>query len=144
LERPFGTPLLQIPIVNLDPQFWSEHFDMFARKLFLALHYQCYGAILPASGAIWAFPATNTDFANAKWINEFLKIADQIAVPIRNSRALGSQFSIRWNVVPGRRSGVFMAQFHGRVLITGITTDEPELFPPADHVAMLKPFYWND
>ncbi|OYX17244.1 MAG: hypothetical protein B7Z07_00420 [Sphingomonadales bacterium 32-67-7] len=65
-------------MVKLDLEFWSAHFEMFARKLFLALHYQCYGSILPESGAIWAFPATNADFATSEWIGEFLEIAEQV------------------------------------------------------------------
>lgn len=144
IPRPQGVPLGEIPIVKLDRDFWEEHFNMFARKLFLALHYQCYSTVLPPHGAIWAFPATNADLPKAEWIKDFARAAEQIAIPIRNGQRLGSQFSVRWNVVPGHNSGLFVAQFHGRMMFAAITTDTPELFGESNELPRLTPFSWDE
>lgn len=140
VARPEGVAFADLPLIKLDKTFWEPHLTMFARKLLLALHYQCFGSALSSTGAIWHFVHTNFDRAAGEFPEELLQLAKNIAIPSRQKKLLGDQFGIRWNVVPDQRSGLFVAQFHGRLAVSGITTETPERFKKAWKHAPLRPF----
>jgi hypothetical protein len=140
LERPSGTPYRDVPVIKLDTKFWTPHLNTFARKLMLALHYQCFGVPLPRIGAIWHFAYSNVDFMAGRFPEQLLKLTEQIAIPARQRSLLGDQFMIRWNVVPSTRTGIFLCQLHGRLAVCGITTDTPRKFVNAWKQIPMRPY----
>ena len=128
LERPRGVALDDLPLIKMPAEFWESHFQMLARKLLLALHYQCFGRPLPRNGALSYYVHTNADFAAGDFPAEVLEIATRLAIPVRNKRQLHDQFSVRWNVVEDQSGAVFLAQLQKMLTITGITTETPEAF----------------
>lgn len=128
VPKPEGTIYSELPIVKLDADFWTPHFDMLARKLMLSFHYQCFKVPLPNHGATWHFIHTNADYMAGRVPKRVLELAKRLTIPERQKRLLGDQFSIRWNVIPEKRTGLFLAQFHGRLAVGGVTTENPERF----------------
>ena len=120
-------------------EFWTPHFSMLARKLLLALHYQCFARPLSRSGGLWSYIHTNFDFVSKGYPDEMLDVANQMATPVRNKRYLHDQFFVRWNAVPDRLTAVFVAQLQKRLVISGITTEEPEGFDK-DQSQVVRPF----
>ena len=140
VAKPEGTAFADLPLIKLDKTFWEPHLATFARKLLLAFHYQCFGSPLPLTGAMWHFVHTNFDRVAGEFPEEVLQLAKNIAMPSRQKRLLGDQFGIRWNFVPGQRTGLFVAQFHGRLAVSGVTTETPERFKKAWKHLPLGPF----
>jgi hypothetical protein len=140
LARPHGVALDDLPIVKMNKAFWEPHFEMLARKLLLALHYQCFGQPLSRQGALWYYIHTNADFAAGEFPEEVLEIANRIATPVRNKQALHKQFLVRWNVVEDRSGGLFLAQLQRMLTITGITTENLSAFERDRPKAVLRPF----
>jgi hypothetical protein len=139
-----GVALDDVPIVTMRYDFWEPHFTMLARKLLLALHYQCFAQPLSRTGGIWHHIHTNFDFAAKKYPAELLDVANRLATPVRNKRFLNDQFLVRWNVANDSPTAVFVAQLQKRLVVTGFTTDEPNRFGEND-IPPLRPFGpWSD
>jgi hypothetical protein len=126
LKRPKSKLLAEIPYVQLDQSIWKSHFDLFAQKMMLALHYQCFGTSLPADGRIWYMMNTNADAAAGFIPSDILADLNLQLTPQRNRKLLNEQFNLRWQFEPTTRSGVWMFSFHNRLVFTGITTENPE------------------
>lgn len=139
LSRPQGITLRELPVVRLNKDFWTPHFEMFSRKLLLALHYQCFHAPLTRQGRLYWWINNNTDLAAGNIPTEILDLAERIAIPSRNRSLLGEQLLIRWNFVPERNTGLFLALFHRMVLVSGITTETPKAFSEGNRSRMLPP-----
>jgi hypothetical protein len=140
LDMPRGIALDDLPLIKMPADFWEPHFQMFARKLLLALHYQCFGRPLPRHGALSYYVHTNADFAAGDFPAEVLEVATRLAIPVRNKRQLHDQFSVRWNVVEDHSGAVFLAQLQKMLTITGITTETPEAFGEEKPEHWLRPF----
>jgi hypothetical protein len=140
LETPHGIALEQIPLIKMPKDFWEAHFRMLARKLLLALHYQCLGRPLPRHGALWYYVHTNADFAAGDFPAEVFEIASRLAMPVRNKQQLHDQFSVRWNVVEDRSGALFLVHLQKLLTITGITTETPEAFEEDKPEDWLGPF----
>lgn len=140
LEKSPGTSFSRIPMVRLDATFWEPHLRMFARKLLLAIHYQCFGSPIPASGGVVASFFTNFDVMARGLPSDFLEPAKNLVFPIRNGKTLEDQFAVRYNVVNGRRAGLFVLKFHDRLLVTGITTENLKWLSQGE--GMDPPFEW--
>jgi hypothetical protein len=138
LSLPAGLALDDVPIVTMRREFWDPHLEMLARKLLLAVHYQCFGSSLSRSGGLWYYIHTNFNFAADQYPKEVLETAKRFATPIRNKRYLNDQFLIRWTVVENSSTGMFIMQLQKRLVITGFTTEEPDRFP--DQEDILTPF----
>jgi hypothetical protein len=140
LERPRGVALDDLPLIKMPKDFWEPHLQMLARKLLLALHYQCFGRPLPRHGAVWYYVHTNADFAAGDFPADVLEIASRLAIPVRNRRQLHDQFSVRWNVVEDHSGALFLAQLQKMLTITGITTETPAAFEEDKPEDWLGPF----
>lgn len=140
VQRPVGTPYRDVPVIKLDSKFWEPHLTTFSRKLLLALHYQCFGTALPPSGAVWHFVHSNFDYMSGRFPEQLLDLAKNIATPARQKAPMGDQFGVRWNVVPGMKTGLFVCQFHDRLAVSGITTETPERFENAWKQTPLRPY----
>ncbi len=142
--KPKGVQLREIPIVNLDRKFWTPHFEIFSRKILLALHYQCFGQPLSSNGRIIFWIHTNVDMAAGLFPEDVLEMAEKIALPERQRKMLGEQFAIRWNVVPEHKTAIFVVLFHSRLVVSGVTTETPEIFSQANREKMLPPWTWTE
>jgi len=128
LVSPPGVALDDLPMIKMGKDFWEPHFETLARKLLLALHYQCFARPLSRQGALWYYVHTNADFAAGEFPAEVLEIANRLATPVRNKKLLHEQFLVRWNVVDDQSGGVFLAQLQRMLTITGITTENLSAF----------------
>jgi hypothetical protein len=106
----------------------------------LALHYQCFGAPLPPTGAIWRFSYSNVDFMAGRFPDQIIELTKNTAIPARERTLLGDQFLIKWNVVPNTHTGVFLCELQGRLAICGITTDTPEKLVSAWKQKPMRPY----
>jgi hypothetical protein len=140
LRKPDGVTYADIPLIKIETAFWKPHFNMFARKLLLALHYQCFSASLPSTGGIWSYVNTNVDFAANEYPREVLEMAEHVALPTRQKQLLGDQFSVRWNFVADSRTAIFLAQLHNRFVVSGITSETPEAITKAWKEETAHPF----
>jgi hypothetical protein len=131
LERPQNALLNEIPLIKLDVSIWKPHFDLFARKMMMALHYQCFGLPLSPFGRIWFVMHTNADAAAGEYPKEFVELADLHLAPQRNRKLLNDQFDLRWQFDPVTVSGLWTFSIQNRIAFSGITTEAPsEIFDP--------------
>jgi len=141
ISKPQGIAFRDIPIVSLDSDFWAPHFELFARKILLALHYQCFGEALSSNGKIDFWIHTNVDQVAGKFPKEIIELAQNLALPARQKAPLHEQFAVRWSVVPQHSTALFATAFHGRFFVSGITTETPEVFASKKTQAfMSEPF----
>lgn len=140
LAKPPGRAFADIPLLKLDLTFWEPHFEMFARKLLLAIHYQCFGSPVPRSGGVVAGFHSNFEVMSKGIPEDLLQPAVNLVAPLRNGKTLDSQFAVRYNVVSGKRAGLFALKFHDKMLITGITTDNVKWLSKGGD--MWAPFNW--
>lgn len=140
LAKPEGMLFGEIPLIKLDKGFWHPHFEMFAQKLLLALHYQCFSVPLSSQGGMWIYIHSNVDFLAGDYPREILEMAEHIALPTRQKRYLGDQFTVRWNFVLDPRTAIFVAQLQRRFVISGITTEAPHEFVKVDNEGTVRPF----
>lgn len=138
--KPPGMLWDDIPLIKMRKEFWEPHLCMLARKLLLALHYQCFGKPLSPNGALWYYIHTNADFAAGEYPPEIFELVDRLALPVRNRQALQDQFAVRWNVVNKHSGAIFLAQFHKMLTITGITTERLDAFAEDRPEVPLRPF----
>lgn len=123
--RPIGLSLSEIPIVTLPMKVWKPHFDMLARKMMLALHYQAFGVPLSKQGLIWHSIHTNADRKSEQFLCEFLQVANIEVSPCRAKKPLNDQFELSWQSDAVRRTAVWAFAFHRRLAFTGVTTEDP-------------------
>lgn len=129
IQRPRSVLLDQIPLIKLELSTWKPHFDLFARKMMLALHYQFFGKPLSVSGRLWYIMHTNADVVAGEYPIEFLEIANLQLSPQRNKKLLSDQFMLRWQFEPVTVSGVWTFSIHNRIAFSGITSETPgEIF----------------
>jgi len=84
LPRPYGLSLNDVPIIKMRKEFWEPHFGMLARKLLLALHYQCFSQPLSRTGGFWYYIHTNVDFAAKEYPADVLEMANRLATPAQH------------------------------------------------------------
>jgi hypothetical protein len=140
ISLPPGGTFSDVPLIKLDVEFWTPHFEMFARKLLLALHYQCFGEPLSNSGRISYWINTNADAMDDNYQAKLLEIAEFLTVPHRQNKLLGDQFLIRWNYTQQTKTAVFIVSFHGLLIVSGLTTEAPESFLEWHSKRMVAPF----
>jgi hypothetical protein len=126
IPKPSGITYAELPLVRIDRKFWDPHIEMVGRKLMLALHYQCFGKALSTEGRLWQWFHFNTEFTNGGFPKEVLNTAERLAVPTRNSRRLGNQLAIRWTFDPSPPTGFFIVQLQQRLLLSGMTSENPK------------------
>ena len=124
IEKPAGVTLSEIPMVNLPMKVWKPHFDMLARKMMLALHYQAFGAPLSKQGLIWHTVHTNADKKSEEYLHEFLQVANIKVSPLRAKKSLADQFELLWQFDADRKTAVWAFAFHRRLAFTGVTTED--------------------
>ena len=142
LQRPFGIPLSDIPLVKFGGEFWEKHLKMLGRKLLLALHYQCFGKPLSHKGGMWCYLHTNVNFAAGEFPEELIELTANVALPMRSRRYLHNQFSVRWGYATDSRSAVFVAQLQKLLVVSGFTSEEPDQFGSDWNDDLLRPFSW--
>jgi hypothetical protein len=134
IAKPENILLDQIPLIKLEVSTWQPHFDLFARKMMLALHYQCFRRPLSAKGRLWYVMHTNADAVAGEYPREFLAFANLQLEPQRNRILLNDQFNLRWQFEPVTVSGVWTFSFHNRVAFTGITSETRFSMPIKKHL----------
>lgn len=142
INKSIGFTFAELPLVKLDRDFWAPHFDIFSRKLLLALHYQAFAKPLSAAGGMWFFQHSNVDFAAGRFPEELIKLAENTVLPIRQKSSLHDQFMVRWNTVPDKATGLFFILLQNRFAISGVTTEYPEVFSEGNKPELLPPFSW--
>lgn len=125
LKRPQNMLLNQIPLIKLNISLWKPHFDLFARKMMMALHYQCFGRPLSETGRIWYVMHTNADATVGEYPKEFIELANLQLAPQRNRKLLNDQFDLRWQFDPATFSGLWALSIQNRIAFSGITTEAP-------------------
>jgi hypothetical protein len=138
LNKPDGISFAEIPLMRMNVDFWQPHFEMFARKLLLAMHYQCFQRAIPSEGGTYSAMFTNFDDMMGEFPSDLTDSAVHYVGPVRNGRRLDEQFCVRFNTVSDSDdAGVFLLQFHKRLIFSGVTTArrgslslEAELLPP--------------
>lgn len=143
IGKPEGMAFSDVPVIKLDPAFWRGHFETFTRKLLLAFHYRTFSTPLSPTGAIWAFQHTNVDYAAGHFPDELIGYADQLVRPARQKVLLDRQFSLRRTAVAEHKTGLYVAQFHDRLAVSGVTTESVPLFSEGVKPSLMKPFQWN-
>jgi hypothetical protein len=119
-------------VVKLDRELWEPHLTLFARKILLSLHYQCFGKPLSKGGRLCYSFHTNADFMANQEPAELIKLASNVVLPARQRTTLHDQFAVRWNVVPEKDTALFVAKFHKMIVLSGITTEHPSEFKGDD------------
>lgn len=142
LTKPEGF-LKDFHLVKINQEFWKEHIDMVFRKIFLGLHYQCYGNPLPLDGGMWIWVSTNADIPKLGYLSEILEQIENLAIPRRNKKYLNDQFSVRWSSIPDCNSGIFVIHLHEMFIATGITTDNIKQFDESGEFDAVTPFHWE-
>jgi hypothetical protein len=138
LVPPEGVPFADIPMVRFGGPFWDRHLEMFSRKLLLALHYQCFHRILPPSGGMWIFLHTNVNLVAGDFPKEVIDLTHNIALPRRGRRNLHDQLVVRWTYTEETPTAVFVVVLQRMLVVTGITTEVPELFDELS--GLIRPF----
>lgn len=143
LKKPEGETYRDFPIVKLDRDFWEEHLTNVGRKILLALHYQCFGVPLSSNGGLTLWIHTNFDWAAGRFPEEIIEMAANVALPTRQRRYLGDQFSVRWNFVQEPRCGLFVVHLQGSLTFSGITSERPNDFRSTERGSLLRPWCWD-
>lgn len=143
IEKPKGLAFADLPIIKLERNFWTEHVQIFAKKMLLALHYQCFGVPLSHNGAIWIYHYTNFDLIADRVPESIFRLPENVVIPMRQKTLLDHQFSLKWGHIKGTKTGLFVMHFHNKFMICGITTEEPEKLSISNDFAPVKPFDWR-
>jgi hypothetical protein len=125
LQKPEGMSLSEIPMVRLPMPVWEPYFDIVARKMMLALHYQAFGIPLSKAGLIWHTVHTNAEKKSEQFLLEILKIANIDISPRRGNKSMANQFELSYQVDPEQKTAVWVFAFHRRLAFTGVTTEDP-------------------
>lgn len=142
IELPAGVSFAELPIVKLPVSFWKPHLELIGRKLLLAFHYQCFGKPVPPAGGIQLSIMTNADVMANGFIQEVLDEAKFLVIPKRNNKTLEKQFSVRYNIVDGHDSALFVIKLHDQLIFQGITTDDTTLLEMPSE--FLPPLKWDN
>jgi hypothetical protein len=142
IPKPETVSTSEIPMVKLDPVFWESHFSMVGRKWLLALHYQCFGISLSLSGRLQCWTYTNFDIVAGRFPDEMLEVTQNLAIPIRDRSYADNQLVIRWGEVEGEKTAAFSINLHGRLCISGITSDAGDVSDWMPNKYM-TPFDWQ-
>lgn len=127
LERPRGMAFQEVPIVKLDHDLWKSSIDIFGRKLLLALHYQCFGKVLPPTGGIALSFQSNTTVGQGSLLEKFMELTDQLAIPKHQNRQLDKQFSIRWSAMQNPITAIWAIHLHSRLFYVGVSSEDRNL-----------------
>lgn len=141
LTKPAGLAFGELPLIRMDSSFWDTHIDHFSRKLLLAIHYQCFGKIVPPEGGVSSRFFTNFDWISGNIPEKIADLPKKFVSPTRNKQDLSAQFSITYNNLSEYDAGIFVCQFHGRALLVGFTSERRDLF---DEVGTFFPPYGCD
>lgn len=123
LQLSGGSTFGELSLIRLNPEFWEPHLDNLSRKLFLALHYQCFGRPLAPNGGVQTCFYTNADVIAGDIPTEFFELAKTIVFPARARSTLEDQFAIRFSVVDGQDCALFVVQLRKMLVIFGTTMD---------------------
>lgn len=143
IEIPEGQSFYEFPLVKLPVEFWKDRIEMVGRKLFLALHYQCFGKPIPKGGGLQVTFMTNADVQANGFLDEVMREATNFVIPKRNGKPLGDQFAIRYNCVEGHESALFVIKMHDVLVYQGVTTNDLQLFSDQVQDEFLEPFDWD-
>lgn len=128
VDRPKYMTLRDVPLIKLNPEFWIPHFEMFGRKMMLALHYKIFKKPLSRSGFVAFFVHTNADAVTENFPQEFLEFTNLTEIPMRAGKNLADQFELYFQSEPSTGTGLWNFSIHKRLAFTGVTTETSDIY----------------
>ena len=130
-------------LIVLDPDHWGPIFNVFSKKLALAMHYRGVGRPLSPTGLVVSLLVPNGHY-DAAWDNEIMSVT-RAAPPYRHgTQDLSKQVSLRWayNVEEQLFGG--RLTLHQSLTIYGFTSENPSS-PRLAEIAhrIERPFAWH-
>lgn len=109
-------------MITLNADLWDSVFQMFAKKLVLALHYKAWGKPLASSGRMLAMLAPNGHY-DPEWDEEIRRIANGGTLTKHGNENLADQFSILWAANPKEQIFCVRATLHQSLIVYGFTVE---------------------
>jgi len=133
---PPGVFLEDVPIITMDKAEWRPHFELFAHKMILALHYRYRQVPLSPNGRIWFDIRFNFEAGRlAPDLEEWLATIQED----HDLRIGDGELIIAHSVVSDAPADSYAISVRRKMLIIGFSTEEPEHFSHADQ--MLGPLF---
>lgn len=114
--------------INAGGPLVSHSIEMFGVKLFLALHYEHTGTIVPKRGGVSVLWFTNWNRINNTIPPELLTLAGEPMSLQQGQWSVANQFEYKVSTDPDGKFGMYVATFRESFLIAGFVSQETKMF----------------
>ncbi len=129
-EKPAGTPLSDVPVIQLAQPAFLLAIKTFATKLFCALHYKHTGEVVPPTGVVASWFFSNVQVFDGKIPETILSIVQSRPALVRSNNDLHDQFSYQFTVAAEKTTSVYLCSFRESFALIGMVSTIDDL--PAD------------
>lgn len=127
-------------MITLNAELWHPVFQMFAKKLVLALHYKAWGKPLASTGRMLVMLAPNGHY-DAEWDKEIRRVAKGGTTTKHGNENLNDQFSVLWATNLQEQIFCVRATLQQSLIVYGFTIEGPPRTSWEDDLD--GPFQWH-